>query len=73
MQWRQLDHMQTTCTSLQADNHTSTSPLNFYWSDALPDAQPTVSTALKAGKLLGLSIHGPRPGRETIRLRHGTD
>ena len=24
-QWHQLDHMQTLCTSLQADNHTNTS------------------------------------------------
>ena len=28
---------------LQTDNHTNTSPLNFYRPDALPDAQPTVS------------------------------
>ena len=42
-QWHQLDHMQTICTSLQRDNHTSTSSLNFYGPDALPDAQPTVS------------------------------
>ena len=40
----QLDHMQTTCTSLQTDNHTNTSSLNFYRSDALPDAQPCQST-----------------------------
>jgi len=26
-QWRHLDHMQIICTSLQADNHASTSPL----------------------------------------------
>jgi len=32
------------CTSLQTDNHTSTSSLNFYRSDALPDAQPTVQS-----------------------------
>jgi len=25
-QWHQLDHMQITCTSLQTDNHASTSP-----------------------------------------------
>jgi len=25
-QWHQLDHMQIICTSLQTDNHTSTSP-----------------------------------------------
>jgi len=30
MQWHQLDHMQTICTSLQADDHTNTSSLNFY-------------------------------------------
>jgi len=35
MQWHQLDHMQTICTSLQTDNHTNTS-----W---LPDTQPTAS------------------------------
>jgi len=28
-QWHQLDHMQIICTSLQADNHASTSSLNF--------------------------------------------
>jgi len=42
-QWRQLDHMQKICTSLQTDNHTDTSSLNIYTPDALPDAQPTVS------------------------------
>ena len=42
-QWHQLDHMQTICTSLQTDNHTSTSSLSFNRPDALPDAQPTVS------------------------------
>jgi len=26
-QWHQLDHMQIICTSLQTDNHASTSPL----------------------------------------------
>ena len=29
MQWHQLDHMQTICTSLQTDNHTNTSSLIF--------------------------------------------
>ena len=43
MQWHQLDRMQTICTSHQTDNHTNTSSLNFYWPDALSDAQPTVS------------------------------
>jgi len=41
--WRQLDHMQTICTSLQTDNHTNTSLLSFYRLDALPGIQPTVS------------------------------
>jgi len=42
-QWHQLDHMQIICTSLQIDNHTSTSPLSFCRLDALPAAQPTAS------------------------------
>jgi len=44
-QWHQVDHihMQTICTSLQADNHTNNSSLNFYKPDALLDAQPTVT------------------------------
>ena len=29
-QWHQLGHMQTICTSLQTDNHTSTPPLSFF-------------------------------------------
>jgi len=28
-QWHQLDHMQIICTSLQTDNHASTSSLGF--------------------------------------------
>ena len=38
MQWHQLDHMRTICTSLQADEHSNTSSLNFYRLDALSDA-----------------------------------
>jgi len=41
--WHQLDHMQTICTSLQTDNLTSTSSLNFYRPQSLTDAQTTVS------------------------------
>ena len=29
MQWYQLNHMQTICTSLQTSNHTNTSSVNF--------------------------------------------
>jgi len=45
MEWQRhkLDHMQIICTSLQTDNHASTSPCSFYRPDALPAAQPTVS------------------------------
>jgi len=31
VQWHQLDHMQTTCTSLQTDNHTNTSSLVIFF------------------------------------------
>ena len=40
-QWHLLGHMQV-CTSLQADNHTSTPPL-FLQAGCPPAAQPTVS------------------------------
>jgi len=39
----QMDHMQIICTSLQTDNHISTSPLSFYRPDALLAAEPTAS------------------------------
>jgi len=39
MQWHQLDHMQTICTSLQTDNHIKNLITQFYRQDALPDAQ----------------------------------
>jgi len=29
MQWHQLGHMQSICTSFQTDNHTNTLSLNF--------------------------------------------
>jgi len=47
-QWHHLDHMQTICTSLQTDNRSSTSSLNFYRSDAL---QANTVNALKAEDL----------------------
>jgi len=38
-QWHQMDYMQIICTSLQTDNHASTSPLKFFYRpDALPAA-----------------------------------
>jgi len=49
-QWHQLDYMQTTCTSLQTDNHASTSPLSFYRLDALPCYPANSVKVLKAQK-----------------------
>jgi len=46
-QWHQLDNMQIIRTSLQTDNHASTSPLNFYRLDALPATEPTASKHLR--------------------------
>jgi len=46
-QWHQLEHMQV-CTSLQIDNHASTSPLSFLQAGC-PSCRPTNSVkALKA-------------------------
>jgi len=39
------------CTSLQTDNHTSTSTLSFYRPDALPAAQPTASKQRRQTKI----------------------
>ena len=59
-QWHQLDHMQIICTSLQTDNHASTSPLCFYRPDALPTAQPTASKhcvlSLNCAKIVSLLL-----------------
>ena len=45
-QWHQLDHMQIICTSLQTDNHASTSTLSFFYSRMpfLPPNQQWQST-----------------------------
>jgi len=50
-QWHQLGHMQV-CTSLQADNHTSTPPLSFFTGRMpfLPPNQQCQSTESKALK-----------------------
>jgi len=42
-QWHQLGHMQIICTSLQTNNHASSSALSFYGPDALTAAEPTAS------------------------------
>ena len=38
-QWQQLNHVQIICTSLQTDNHASTSPL-FFFTGQMPFLQP---------------------------------
>ena len=48
-QWHQPDHMQVICTSLQTDNHASTSPLKFLRARC-PSCNPTNS--VKALKVL---------------------
>jgi len=60
MQWHQLDHMQTIYTSLQTDNHTNTSSVNFYRLDALPGAQPTVSKHYSLPHTASLASSGAR-------------
>ena len=52
-QWYQLGHMQV-CTSLQTDNHASTTPLSFLQAGC-PSCRPTNS--VKAMKAIQLSIH----------------
>jgi len=50
-QWHPLDHIQIICTSLQTDNHASTSPLKFFLQAGCPSCRPTNSIkALKATK-----------------------
>jgi len=51
-QWHQLDHMQIICTSLQADNHASTSPLSFFQAECPSCRQTNSVKALKAEFLL---------------------
>jgi len=48
-QWHQLDDMQIICTSLKTDKHASTSLLDCYRPDALPDAQPTPTSGCVNG------------------------
>ena len=57
IQWHQLDHMQTICTSLQTDNHTNTSSLNFYRLDALPDTKPTLSKCIRQNKSMVVGVN----------------
>jgi len=48
-QWHQLNHIQIICTSLQTDNHASTSSLHIFLQAGCPSCRPTNSVkAMKA-------------------------
>jgi len=49
-QWHQLGHMQV-CTSLQTDDHTSTTPLSFLRAGR-PSCRPTNSVKALKGQLV---------------------
>jgi len=59
-QWHQLDHMQITCTSLQTDNHASTSSLNYFtcWMLFLTPNQQCWSTEGKADIYMQMNKNG---------------
>jgi len=63
-QWHQLDDMQIICTSLQTDNHASTSPLSFYRPDALSATQPTGVSQLPVLDC-GMTFHLGFGGRDS--------
>ena len=65
-QWHQLGHMQI-CTSLQTDNHASTSLLSFYRPDALPATQPTASKHWRQMLQLCNGIKTPRKNARNER------
>jgi len=74
-QWHQLGHMQV-CTSLQTDNHASTSPLSFLQAGC-PSCHPTNSVkALKANSHTAIDQYllpsGPQQQTHCARA-HGTD
>ena len=54
-QWHQLDHMPV-CTSLQTDNHTSTTPLCFLQAGC-PSCRPTNSVKALKAKALKANIN----------------
>jgi len=60
-QWHQLGHMQV-CTSLQTDNHTSTSPFSFLQARC-PSCRPTNSVKALKAQLI------PPPGTITEKVK----
>jgi len=65
-QWHQLDHMPV-CTSLQTDNHTSTTPLCFLQAGC-PSCRPTNSVKALKAETVGTSCTA-NPGQiEVVEL-----
>ena len=60
MQWHQLDHTQTICTSLQTDNHTNTSSLNV---------QIVSKTFAKTNRIKTKIVHSPKKTRTRRKLQ----
>jgi len=54
-QWRQLDHMQVICTSLQTDNYATTTSLSFLLVGCSSCHRNNSITALKAKALKALN------------------
>jgi len=50
-QWHQLGHVQV-CTSLQTDNHASTPPLSFFFTDGMPFLPPNQQRQSTEGNML---------------------
>jgi len=70
-QWHQLDHMQIICTSLQTDNHASTSPLHFSQAGC-PSCHPTNSVnTLKAKYYNAKQMQNIKQGLFDICLLNG--
>ena len=70
MQWHQLDHMQTICTSLETDNNTNTSSLNFYRTNALTWRLTNSVKALKARITEGKVAEGPEKCLAACEVQH---
>ena len=58
--WHQLDHMQIICTSLQTDNHSSTSQLSF--TGRMPFLPPNQQRQSTEGKTTTQTKHKLNPG-----------
>ena len=58
-QWQQLNHMQIICTSLQTDNHASTSSLHIF-TGRMPFLPPNQQHQSTEGKKTALQIHGDK-------------